>query len=134
MKASWSLLLTTSLVACANPTAPEAPVQFEIGSTFQRGSAIPVTVLNATDQVVTVAACGDRINPVLERAEGMRWALYASGVCLAIYPMIPLTLGPGDRRTTSLTVQDAGRYRFRISAGNSPGISTYVASAPFDVR
>ncbi len=102
---------------------------------FGRGSPISFALSNTSGRTVLVAACGDHVTVILERSQGAGWQNYASGICLAIYFMVPATLAPGALREETTTVQDPGRYRLRILVGTDlRNVNLGVVSPPFDVR
>jgi hypothetical protein len=131
-----SALVCASLAACTTPTQPAAPVRLAaMASAFDRGSPISFALNNTSGRTVFVAACGDHVTVILERSQGAGWQNYASGICLAIYSMVPVTLAPGALREETTTVQDSGRYRLRILVGTDlRNVNLGVVSPPFDVR
>lgn len=135
MSARRTLALALLVAACNAPTGLATGVRLDMAqSVFARGAPIAFTVVNTSRQTVFVAACGDRMSVAIEHWEDAAWRQYSSGVCLAIYPMVPLPVSAGASREGSRVVRDAGRYRILLAVETQPNRITTVASHAFEVR
>jgi hypothetical protein len=72
----------------------------------------------------------------LDRRESESWVEYrGGGACPAIYPMVPLEIGPGQSVSSVVGVSEPGIYRIRIGPESSGAADQWaVTSNSFTVR
>lgn len=118
--------------ACMSPTVPGRDVELlPAASEFVlRPDGVAVvhfSVRNAGAAQVLVTRCGDRINPAIERRESGGWANYAYDACQANLDMSPVPLAPGEVRSGTVSLGQAGDYRLVLGTDGGPVISVTFA-------
>jgi hypothetical protein len=89
--------------------AEEGPVPRDPGT----GAApVRLRLVNSGGDARYVPACGDEPGVTVERRRGGAWESYASGVCPAILPAIPVAIEGGTERRFTVPIGEAGEYRF----------------------
>lgn len=79
---------------------------------------MPFTVTNHGARSIPLPRCGDRLMVGVERREGGQWVQYSGDSCLAIYPMDPVELQPGQVLQGTRELREPGIYRLRIGVSN----------------
>lgn len=72
--------------------------------------------------VLLTSRCNDAVAPTVERREFGRWH-HGGRLCLAIYDMSPVALGPGETRQEVFPIQEAGEYRLIVETEYGPVVS-----------
>jgi hypothetical protein len=123
MRYHRSTLLVLSFAAlsgCSPTTEPRTglvvivdQVSFEPST----GMQVSFTVRNVGSHPEHVAACGGRVNPVLERRRAADWHPHAGGACQAHVSHVPVPVEPGTSAsgTTGAAVAERGTYRLVLS-------------------
>ncbi|HEU4564115.1 MAG TPA: hypothetical protein VFS05_05690 [Gemmatimonadaceae bacterium] len=79
-----------------------------------------VELENVGGRPLWLPRCGEATWHALERREGVRWTVVATtDVCIAVLPMYPVSLAPGETRTTLVSIPADGRYRVEARYGHS---------------
>lgn len=129
--------LLSAAAACSAPTSPTDAIEVRpSGTLFTRTGQgqvadVPYTVVNTGARPALVTSrCGERLQLAVEQRQGTAWVEYASGACLAIYPMSPVSLAAGGgTRASTAGIRDAGTYRLIVATDRGP-----VTSVAFTVR
>lgn len=79
-----------------------------------------VELKNVGRRTVWLPRCGEATWHALERREGAQWKVVATNdVCVAVLPMDPVALEPGETRGTDVIIPSDGRYRVEARYGPS---------------
>ncbi|HJR62074.1 MAG TPA: hypothetical protein VJ803_00115 [Gemmatimonadaceae bacterium] len=73
--------------------------------------------------MLLTSRCSDAVAPTVERREFGRWRHYGGRLCLAIYDMSPVALGPGETRQEVFPIQETGEYRLIVETEYGPVVS-----------
>ena len=138
-----ALLIALGLVVlgCRDPVGSEPTLRVSTSApVFARGengvaAQVAFTVLNLGAQPVLVARCGDRLVAALDRREGLLWTQYSGDYCLAVFPMDPALMQPGEERSEMRSITEVGTYRLRIGREINNGETRWdVTSNVFEIR
>lgn len=105
------LLLLTA--ACSTDPLTTAGLNLQVQAVLSTDLplALDVEVENRGSETVYLAACDNRIVPILQRREGGGWVDQNSAVCLANVSGAPVELAPGEMAEASVSINGAGEYR-----------------------
>ncbi|HEU0053478.1 MAG TPA: hypothetical protein VFQ39_09890, partial [Longimicrobium sp.] len=80
------------------------------------GGAVSVdfAVTNGTVEKIHVSRCGERITVAVLRREAGEWKEHDGTACIAVLPMVPLTLDPSATAAGAFEVREPGEYRFQV--------------------
>ena len=119
MKALRFALLSVPLaVACESPSSPTS-IRIETQSpTYQLGTAVTFTVVNAGSSEVFLSYCCN-VGVAVDRWQSSRWLSGSAGGCVAICSMVPISLPAHGSYVDSTAVADTGRYRLHVGVSFS---------------
>ena len=132
-------LLLPLLLACDSPTRADIGL---VVATDQRTYLVPsdsslatleFSVENTGRVSLEIPRCGSQLAAFIDGRVGSRWQVVGQHgiICPAIYDMTPLTLAPGERARSSITLAP-GIYRLRVPhavAGQSADAHTAASNA-----
>jgi len=134
MKRVLSALPLVILAACTSPFGSGGP-DLQVRTEQEKYVADPIsfvhsvgfTVKNEGDASFYLPRCGDQVIVAVDRREGGDWrqAYGGGGICPAIYVSGPMEVQPGDSVRSTVSVNEAGRYRIRVRATDTPGSSRF---------
>ncbi|HEX6940369.1 MAG TPA: hypothetical protein VF158_13225 [Longimicrobiales bacterium] len=122
VRRSTAALAPLAFLACGAFSEPEGP---ELGVTVAPSViespsddwiVVSFEVVNHGGSTAYVSACGERVLAAIDRLTDAGWVRHASDACLAIYPMVPIEIAPGDTLRGRRSIAGAGRFRLRIGA------------------
>lgn len=126
------ILALAALLALAGCDAAEGPYLPRVGVLLGAeasavrldpatgSAAVSLVLRNEGRDVRYVPACGEQPSVVVERRRGAGWEQHGSSFCIAILPMVPLALRPGEERRFTYAIREAGEYRARTETYAAP--------------
>jgi hypothetical protein len=116
-----SALLIALLLACDSPTrsnvslvaATDRPTY--VLATDSSVATVDLWVENTGRLTLEIPRCGSQLAVFIDGRAGSGWQLLwqRGTICPAIYPMTPLSLAPGERARSPITLP-SGTYRVRV--------------------
>lgn len=142
LKRLFVVVLASLALACGDRLSVRVDTE---GTVFDRvattGSTVPVAVVsyiarNTGDKVAFLPACGQNPMATIERLNAGTWEQWSGSACVAVMPMTPIEMHPGNRAWGSVSLAEAGRFRVRLAYADNTSMSgeRFAYSAPFDVR